>query len=102
MAPASPAFATDLLSLVKQGLISQDRVDASCRRVLEFKNALGLLNKDGPPEAPKDIEVRREEMGDETKCKDRGRETRSVVVTYFPHPSCCQLILPTGSLAFDC
>jgi beta-glucosidase-like glycosyl hydrolase len=62
MAPASPAFASDLLSLVKQGLISQERVDASCRRVLEFKNALGLLNKDGPPEAPKDIEVRPAQM----------------------------------------
>lgn len=46
MVPTDSSFGTLLLELVQEGSIDENRVDESCRRVLELKETLGLLDQD--------------------------------------------------------
>lgn len=49
MVPDNAIFSTNLISLVKSGVISINRVDESVLRILEMKNKLGLLETPIPP-----------------------------------------------------
>lgn len=57
MVPLDTSFNEYLLQLVQEGVISKERVDASARRVLELKDALGLLDTPIPPRADRLVET---------------------------------------------
>lgn len=55
MVPHDFSFYDDVLALVEEGTVSEDRIDKSVRRILQLKADLGLLDTPGPPEAPEPI-----------------------------------------------
>ena len=52
MVPNDYDFTTYLIELVKEGRISEKRLDVSVRRILETKNKLGLFENAMPPSIP--------------------------------------------------
>lgn len=53
MVPLDYSFYDLLVELVKEGVISEERIDVSVRRILNFKEKLGLLDNPFPKEALK-------------------------------------------------
>jgi len=49
MVPLTSSFTTILLNLVKEGVISESRIDESVERILRLKDSLGLFDDPVPP-----------------------------------------------------
>ena len=51
MVPLDSSFGEYLLELIREGKVNESRVDESCRRVLQLKHILGMLESPVPAQS---------------------------------------------------